>query len=166
MIAFYFLFFLSKISCAESGLDLNEQAKAEAFLDDYDSLILKWKYKRLTAMWNKATNITAYNQEVEINTTLAFAAIEEGIRANASRFNTSKLKADTARQLKLILYSTQLKNATERTRKETLVSKMKTIYSTAKVTAEFAINMKSAAAFFRTENPRETAGMGGTANVN
>ena len=133
MIALYFLFFLNKISCTETVVDPNEQTKAKAFLDYYKGKILQWNYKRFTARWNVATNITRYNQAVQINASLAFAVFEEGIRANASRFNISKLEKDTGRQLQLILFSTQLKNATERTRKETLVSQMKAIYSTAKV---------------------------------
>ena len=132
-IALYFLFFLNKIACTETVVDPNEQAKAKAFLDYYEREILQWNYKRFTARWNVETNITKYNQAVKINTSLAFAVFEEGICANASRFNISKLKKDTGRQLQLILFSTQLKNATERTRKETLVSQMKAIYSTAKV---------------------------------
>ena len=140
-IVLYFLLFLNKISCTETVVDLDEQAKAKAFLDYYKREILQWNYKRFTARWNEETNITKYNQAVKINTSLAFAVFEEGIRANASRFNISKLKRDTARQLQLILFSTQLKNATERTRKETLVSQMKAIYSTAKVTTPYvAIN--------------------------
>ncbi|CAB4004626.1 angiotensin-converting enzyme-like [Paramuricea clavata] len=133
MIAIYLLFFFNKISWTETAVDRSEQAKAEEFLDYYNSSILQWHYKKFTASWNEATNLTAYNREVKINTSLAFASFEESIRANASRFNTSQLEEDTARQLNLIISSTQLKNATERARKETLVSQMKTIYSTAKV---------------------------------
>ncbi len=140
MILICFVFFLNKISCTEAAVDPKEQEKAEEFLDYYNSSIVRWKYKRFTARWNEETNITAYNQAVNINTSLAFASFEERIRANASRFNISQLKEDTARQLKLILFSTQLKNATERARKETLVSEMKTIYSTAKVN-EVAVNV-------------------------
>ncbi|XP_028413291.1 angiotensin-converting enzyme-like [Dendronephthya gigantea] len=55
------------------------------------------------------------------------------MRKKASQFNISQLEEDTARQLKLITFSTQLKNATELKQKEALAAEMNTIYSTAKV---------------------------------
>ena len=134
MIAIYILVLFNKIISSEAAVNPSEQAKADAFLTLHNSSMRQWNYKKFTAMWMEATNLTKYNQNVRIKTTLAFASYEEEIRSNASRFNISQLNNDTARQLKLIRASTELKNASERAQKETLLSQMTTIYSTAKVT--------------------------------
>lgn len=134
MIAIYILVVINKIISSEAVVDQSEQEKAEAFLNIHNSSMLQWNYKKFTAMWIEATNLTRYNQNVRINITLAFALYEEKIRSNASRFNISQLNNDAARQLKLIRASTELKNASERAEKVTLLSQMTTIYSTAKVT--------------------------------
>ena len=133
MTLLYVLALLIKISWSEVAIDQNEQEKAEVFLKYYNSSIVHWYYKKFTALWNEETNITAYNQEVNVNTSLAFASFQDEIRRNASKFNISQLKKDTARQIKLIISSTELKNKTEQERKETLKSSMKAIYNTAKV---------------------------------
>lgn len=133
MFAMSFFVLFNKISRIETAVDPNEQKAAEAFLDNYNTSILQWYYKKFTAMWNEATNITAYNLKVKINVSLRYGSFEAEMRKNASRFNVSKLNDDTARQLQLITSSTQLKNVTERARMEKLAAEMAAMYSTAKV---------------------------------
>ena len=127
------LLLFGEISLAQSVVNPKEQANAEAFLRHYNKSILEWNYRKRTAAWNEATNITAHNREVNINVSLAYGLFEADIRKNASRFNMSSLMKDTARQLVLITSSTQLKSESERAQKEALSSKMKAIFSTAKV---------------------------------
>lgn len=134
MITIYILVLFNKILSSDGVVDKMEQENAEAFLAFHNSSMLQWNNKRFTAMWIEATNLTKYNQNVKINTTLDFALYEEKIRSNASRFNISKLDKDTARQLKLIRASTELMNASKRAEKIRLLSEMTKIYSTAKVT--------------------------------
>jgi peptidyl-dipeptidase A len=110
-----------------------EQAKAESFLKHANSTLAQKGYESSVASWAFSTNITDYNSAVKVNVSLAYSETYAEIQKNASQFDLSKLSKDTARQIKFLRNSTELKNQTELKEAETLGSKLNKLYSTAKV---------------------------------
>lgn len=120
-------------SLASAAVDQAEEQKATAFLNKYNTIVPQEDYKSTVASWNYATNLTSYNKEVKTNVSLALSALYKQLRENATQFDTSKLSADTARQIKFITSTATPKDA-ETLRKVTeLESEMEEIYSTGEV---------------------------------
>ncbi|PFX18317.1 Angiotensin-converting enzyme, partial [Stylophora pistillata] len=115
------------------AVDQAEEQAAKDYLNNYNSIVPQVDYKRSVASWNYATNLTDHNKRVKTNTSFAFSAFYKLMRENATKFDTSKLSADTARQIKFITSTATPKDA-ETLRKVTeLESEMEEIYSTGKV---------------------------------
>ncbi|CAB4030936.1 Angiotensin-converting enzyme, partial [Paramuricea clavata] len=110
-----------------------EQAKAESFLKNVNKILAQKGYESSVAYWAFNTNITDYNSAVQVQASLAYSKAYAEIQNIASRFDLSKLKEDTARQIKFLRNSTALKNETEFKEAENLGSKLSQLYSTAKV---------------------------------
>ena len=117
----------------EAAFDQAEENKALAFLAKYNNITPQEDYKSTVASWNHATNLTAYNAEVKTNASLAFSAFYKQMRENASKFDTSKLSYDTARQIKRITSSATPKDEATLKKVTELESKMEGIYSTGQV---------------------------------
>jgi peptidyl-dipeptidase A len=113
--------------------DQTEQAKAEAFLKNVNKILAQKGYESSVTSWAFNTNITDYNSAVKVQASLAYSKAYAEIQNNASRFDLSKLKEDTARQIKFLRNSTALKNQTELKEAENLGSKLRKLYSTAKI---------------------------------
>jgi peptidyl-dipeptidase A len=113
--------------------DQTEQAKAEAFLKNVNKILAQKGYESSVASWAFNTNITDYNSAVKVQASLAYSKAYAEIQNNASRFDLSKLREDTARQIKFLRNSTALKNQTELKEAENLGSKLSKLYSTAKI---------------------------------
>ena len=110
-----------------------EQAKAESFLKKADKILVQKSYESNVASWAFNTNITDYNAALQVQARLAYSEAYVKIQKDASEFDLSKLKQDTARQIRLLRNSTQLKNQTELKEAEKLRSELRKLYSTAKV---------------------------------
>jgi peptidyl-dipeptidase A len=113
--------------------DQTEQAKAEAFLKNVNKILAQKGYESSVTSWAFNTNITDYNSAVKVQASLAYSKAYAEIQNNASRFDLSKLREDTARQIKFLRNSTALKNQTELKEAENLGSKLSKLYSTAKI---------------------------------
>lgn len=124
---------LLEAMCTTKAFDQTEQTNAEAFLDFFNTTVLKRSYNKVVASWAYSTNLTEYNRQVKINISLEYGIFFAEVLKNASKFNLTKLKDDTARQLKLISATAQLKNTSGRAKVEVLGSEMESIYSKAKV---------------------------------
>ena len=110
-----------------------EQTKAESFLKNADKILVQKSYESNVASWAFNTNITDYNAALQVQARLAYSEAYVKIQKNASQFDLSKLKQNTARQIRLLRNSTQLKNQTELKEAEKLRSELRKLYSTAKV---------------------------------
>lgn len=130
--ALCFLFTVFALT-ATNAFDQVEQAKAEIFLENVNKTLVQKSYESSLAAWAFATNITDHNSAAEISTSLAYSKAYAEVRRNASQFDLSKLKEDTARQIKFLNMSTELKNETELRQVEKLRAKLTKFYSTAKV---------------------------------
>jgi peptidyl-dipeptidase A len=125
--------FSSLVLLATETAAQTEQEKAESFLKIANTTLAENGYKLSTAAWAYSTNITKHNSKLEVEATLVYNKAYAEIQKNASQFDLSKLQEDTARQIKLLRNSTQLKNETEQKEAADLSSKLSTLYSTAKV---------------------------------
>ena len=125
--------FSSLILCGTKAAEQTEQAKAESFLENANSTLAQYGYEYSKASWAYSTNITNHNSKIKIQASLDYSKVYAEIQKNASLFILSKLKADTARQIKLLRNSTQLKNLTEQKEAANLSSTLSAMYSTAKV---------------------------------
>lgn len=116
-----------------AAVDQAEEKKALDFLKQYNNVTPGEDYKSSEASWNYATNITDYNKEFRTNASLASSAYYKAQRINASKFDTSKLSEDTARQIKSITASATPKDAATLRKVTELGSELQGIYSTGKV---------------------------------
>lgn len=128
-----FIFLLSTLVLLEIKANQTEQEKAGIFLKNVNKILPKEGYKSSLASWAAATNITDYNSEAEIQANIAYTEVYAEIRKNASQFDLSKVDEYTARQIMFLRNSTQLKNQTEFKEAEELRSRLRKLYSTAKV---------------------------------
>jgi peptidyl-dipeptidase A len=125
--------FSSLVLIESETVGQTEQAKAESFLKNVNTILAQKGYEDSVASWAFSTNITDYNSAVKVQASLAYSKAYAEIQKNASRFDLSKLKEDAARQIKFLRNSTALKNQTELKEAENLGSKLSKLYSTAKV---------------------------------
>ena len=70
-----------------------------AFLKKYNKEAPIEKRKFMELAWNYATNITDYNSNLKTTGSLAIPAFQNKMRERASKFDVSKLSADTKRQI-------------------------------------------------------------------
>ena len=87
-----------------------EQAKAESFLKNVNTILAQKGYEDSVASWAFSTNITDYNSAVKVQASLSYSKAYAEIQKNASRFDLSKLKEDAARQIKFLRNSTEKPN--------------------------------------------------------
>ena len=82
-----------------------EETKALAFLKKYNKEAPIEKRKFMELAWNYATNITDHNSNLKTTGSLVLTAFQNKMRERASKFDVSKLSADTKRQIKFITSS-------------------------------------------------------------
>lgn len=116
-----------------SEVDQAAELAAKDFLKNYNDIVPKEDYKTSVASWNYATNLTDHNKAMKTNISLVFSAFYKQMRENATNFDTSKLSADTARQIKFITSTATPKDAETLRKLTELESEMEEIYSTGKV---------------------------------
>lgn len=116
-----------------SQVDQAAELAAKDFLKNYNDIVPKEDYKTSVASWNYATNLTDHNKAMKTNISLVFSAFYKQMRENATNFDTSKLSADTARQIKFITSTATPKDAETLRKLTELESEMEEIYSTGKV---------------------------------
>ena len=109
-----------------------EETKALAFLKTYNKEAPIEKRKFMELEWNYATNITDHDSNLKTTGSLVLTAFQN-MRETASKFDVSKLSADTKRQIKFITSSAIPKDKAVLRRMTELISKMEGIYSTGKV---------------------------------
>jgi peptidyl-dipeptidase A len=126
-----FLLFTTSLPIATKAQ--TEQGKAESFLEDVNTTLTRKGYEYSLASWAFNTNITDYNAALQVQANLAYNKAYAEIQKNALQFDLSKLKEDTARQIKFLRNSTQLKDQTELREVAKLRSELRKLYSTAKV---------------------------------
>ena len=132
-ISVVYLLFTVLIVIATKAQANSEQAKAESFLKNVNATLTRKRYESNLAAWAFNTNITDNNAELQVQANLAYRKAYAEIQKDALQFDLSKLKKDTARQIRFLRNSTQLKNQTELREVEKLRSELRRLYSTAKV---------------------------------
>ena len=110
-----------------------EETKALAFLKKYNKEAPIEKRKFMELAWNYDTNITDHNSNLKTTGSLVLTAFQNKMRETASKFDVSKLSADTKRQIKSITSSAIPKDKAVLRRMTERISKMERIYSTGKV---------------------------------
>ena len=132
-IAFVSFLFLASVLDETKAVENTEQMRAEQFLIHVNETLSQKGYETSLAAWASSTNITKYNTEIKVQASLAYSETYAKIQKNASQFDLRKLKEDTARQIKFLRNSTELKNKTELEQAEKLRGELSTLYSTAKL---------------------------------
>ena len=128
-----FLFSFLALTATNGDADPITQAQAVLFLKNANEVLTNYSYRSSLASWARATNITDYNSQLEIDAYAAYTEVYAEVQKNASKFDLSKLDEDAARQISMLRNSTNLKNQTEFKESEKLGSELSKIYSTAKV---------------------------------
>ncbi|XP_038063858.1 angiotensin-converting enzyme-like isoform X2 [Patiria miniata] len=91
----------SSIRQADSGLS-TDQDEAKKFLRSYTKQAEVIFYAGALASWRYNTNITAYNQQKDVEASLVSAAFRQEAYQNASRFDVTDFDEDVKRQFKEI----------------------------------------------------------------
>ena len=109
------------------------QKQATAFLKDYNSRISALGFRQRDDAWMKATNITAHNNMVYVNSSVEFSALMKQFRINASSIVMDNVGADSKRQFKLLLSTMASSNQQIVKNVSAVGSIMKDIYSKGKI---------------------------------
>nr|UQI50242.1 angiotensin-converting enzyme [Haliclona caerulea] len=134
MLRCLFLVFVALLlETTAAAFDQAEENKTLAFLKWYNDRAAKEEYIVNEATWKHATNLTAENQALKTEASVAFSIFMQNARKNASKFDRSKLSDDSKRQITRIIASASPKDKDDLKKLSDLESRMEDIYSSSKV---------------------------------
>lgn len=115
-----------------------DQAGAQTFANDYNSTAEIIMFNSVSASWNYNTNLTEYNQQLQINASLVEQEFSEAWGKKAKELFNETFQSFQDQKLKKIIESVQTLGASnlplpQRQEYNTILSQMDSIYSTSKV---------------------------------
>ncbi|XP_070538259.1 angiotensin-converting enzyme-like [Ptychodera flava] len=116
------------------GQKITDENQAIQFLREVSDQAEIVRYHSVMANWIYNTNITDYNEQKMLEASSVLAEFDKEARHNASLFDISGFDEDTIRQFEFLLYiGSAALSSEDKLEYDTIISKMKRTYSTAKV---------------------------------
>ena len=119
-----------------AAFDQAEEDKALEFLEKYNNDTPDKDWISIQASWVYASNLTKYNGELKTNASLKYSSYLKTQRAEAAKFDVSKLSSDTARQIRFITATATPKNQAVLREVTDLEGQLESLYSSATVKDE------------------------------